>query len=403
MGQLSINNIISILVVVLLLTIIYYLINIGNKYVKPSNMIVLTRVNVMRTVLALASIIIVFIVFRNYPIIPTTLVTIILAITVAYIINPLVVYFEKKGFKRIVALIIVYVLIIGLFAILLGIVIPKTVTELKNLIQALPNIVDQTQEQISRFMDNMFKDNAILRDNKLLDELGDNFDKNFKEFISKIQTSFFTWLSNLADRAPNYFSSMLRIILVPVVSFYILLDKEKLIGKTKNAIPKKYKTETLALFRDIDETLTEFVRGRLLMAVFVGILTGVILLILKVDFAIVVGIVTAVADIVPYIGPFIGFIPAVILASIQSPLKGLWVAIIFVLIQWAENNIIGPKILGESVGLHPLVILLSLIIGGGVAGVAGMIFSVPILATFKVVFKHIGPIIKENILRLIRD
>ena len=107
MGQLSINNVISILVVVLLLTIIYYLINIGNKYVKPSNMIVLTRVNVMRTVLALASIIIIFIVFRNYPIIPTTLVTIILAITVAYIINPLVVYFEKKGFKRIVSLIIV--------------------------------------------------------------------------------------------------------------------------------------------------------------------------------------------------------------------------------------------------------------------------------------------------------
>ncbi|WP_425539938.1 AI-2E family transporter [Microaceticoccus formicicus] len=403
MGQLSINNVISILVVVLLLTIIYYLINIGNKYVKPSNMIVLTRVNVMRTVLALASIIIIFIVFRNYPIIPTTLVTIILAITVAYIINPLVVYFEKKGFKRIVSLIIVYVLIIGLFAILLGIVIPKTVNELKNLIQALPNIVDQTQEQILKFTDSLFKDNAILKDNKLLDDIGENFDKNFKEFISKIQTSFFAWLSNLADRAPNYFSSMLRIILVPVVSFYILLDKEKLIGKTKDAIPQKYKKETLSLFRDIDDTLTEFVRGRLLMAVFVGILTGVVLLILKVDFAIVVGIVTAVADIVPYIGPFIGFLPAVILASIQSPMKGVWVAIIFVLIQWAENNIIGPKILGESVGLHPLVILLSLIIGGGVAGVPGMIFSVPILATLKVVFKHIGPIIKENILKLIRD
>lgn len=403
MGQLSINNVISILVVVLLLTIIYYLINIGNKYVKPSNMIVLTRVNVMRTVLALALIIIIFIVFRNYPIIPTTLVTIILAITVAYIINPLVVYFEKKGFKRIVSLIIVYVLIIGLFAILLGIVIPKTVNELKNLIQALPNIVDQTQEQILKFTDNLFKDNAILKDNKLLDDIGENFDKNFKEFISKIQTSFFAWLSNLADRAPNYFSSMLRIILVPVVSFYILLDKEKLIGKTKDAIPQKYKKETLSLFRDIDDTLTEFVRGRLLMAVFVGILTGVVLLILKVDFAIVVGIVTAVADIVPYIGPFIGFLPAVILASIQSPMKGVWVAIIFVLIQWAENNIIGPKILGESVGLHPLVVLLSLIIGGGVAGVPGMIFSVPILATLKVVFKHIGPIIKENILKLIRD
>lgn len=397
MGQISIPNLIGILLVALILTIIYYLINIGNKYVKPNNMIVLSRTNVMRTIIAMGFLITVYLLFKNYPVIPTTLTTIVIAIVVAYILNPLVVYFEKKGIKRLAALAIVYVLIIGLVGVLLGIVIPKTVVELRNLIQALPNIVEYTQEKISIFTDSILKDNAFFSG------ISENLDENFKQFITKLQTSFFSWLTNLADRAPNYFSSMLRIVLVPVLSFYILLDKEKLINKTKNSIPKRYKKETLALFRDVDTTLTEFVRGRLLMAVFVGILTGVILLILGIDFAIVVGIVTAVADIVPYIGPFLGFIPAVILASIHSPIKGFWVAIIFVLIQWAENNIIAPRILGKSVGLHPIVILLSLIIGGGVAGVAGMIFSVPLVATFKVIFRHLGPILTENFLKLVRD
>ena len=113
------------------------------------------------------------------------------------------------------------------------------------------------------------------------------------------------------------------------------------------------------------------------MAIFVGFATMVYLLVLRVDFAIVIGLITCVADIIPYIGPFLGFLPAVLFAFMDAPIKALWVAILFLLLQWAENNIIAPKLLSDKTGLNPMLILISIIIGGGVFGVFGMILSVP--------------------------
>ena len=112
-----------------------------------------------------------------------------------------------------------------------------------------------------------------------------------------------------------------------------------------------------------------------------------------IEFALVIGIITCVADIIPYIGPFLGFIPAVLLALIKGPITAIWVAVLFCIVQWLENNILGPKILGDSTGMHPLVVLILLIVGGGMFGVAGMILSVPIASAIKIVFKHTKPYI----------
>lgn len=124
----------------------------------------------------------------------------------------------------------------------------------------------------------------------------------------------------------------------------------------------------------------EFLKGRLLMALFVGFITMILLLILGVDFAVIIGLITCVADIIPYVGPFIAFIPAVLFAALDSTMKAVWVGIFFVIIQWAENNLLGPKILGSKTGIHPLVVLLSIVVGGGMFGFAGMILSVPFVS-----------------------
>ena len=143
----------------------------------------------------------------------------------------------------------------------------------------------------------------------------------------------------------------------------------------------------MELFSEINESMSGFVRGRLLMAVFVGVVTMIYLFIMKIDFAFVIGIITLIGDIIPYIGPAMGFIPAFIFAFIQSPIKALWVGIIFVFVQWIENNIIGPKLIGNSTGLHPLIVLLSIIVGGGMFGVWGMILAVPFVALVIILVK----------------
>ena len=152
-------------------------------------------------------------------------------------------------------------------------------------------------------------------------------------------------------------------------------------------IPEKYKRDVLFVSVRVNEALLGFVKGRLLMAVFVGILTMIALLIIGVDFAVIIGLITCVADIIPYIGPFLGFVPAILFALIESPMKAVWAGIIFLAIQWAENNILAPKLLGDRVGLNPLVILLSIIIGGGMFGVLGMILGVPVVSIMMILIE----------------
>ena len=131
------------------------------------------------------------------------------------------------------------------------------------------------------------------------------------------------------------------------------------------------------------------------MAIAVGVMTTIFLLIMRIDYALIIGIITCIADIIPYIGPALGFIPAVVLALVDSPIKAVIVAAAFVLIQWVENNILAPKILGTTIGLNPLLILTSLILGAGMFGVPGMIFAVPVVATLKVVLGHFKNDIKN--------
>lgn len=125
------------------------------------------------------------------------------------------------------------------------------------------------------------------------------------------------------------------------------------------------------------------------MSLYAGVMTTILLLVLGIEFPFVIGFITGVADIVPYIGPFLGYVPAVFFASFSGIMKVIWVSIFWVLIQWTENNIVAPKIIGENMGMHPMVILLSIIIGGGVFGVFGMILSVPIVAITKITTQYI--------------
>ena len=106
------------------------------------------------------------------------------------------------------------------------------------------------------------------------------------------------------------------------------------------------------------------------------------------DFAIIIGLITGIADIIPYIGPFLGFLPAVFFAFLHSPSRALWVAIFFLGIQWVENNVLAPKIIGESTGIHPITVLLALVLGGGIFGIWGMILSIPLIAIVKILYNH---------------
>lgn len=202
--------------------------------------------------------------------------------------------------------------------------------------------------------------------------------------ISRLENVIVTSLTNFVASIINTFTKIVSLVLTPILTLYFLVDKDYFKSKAKAIIPKKYKKDILRLASDVDLSINQFIRGRLIMAMFVGLATAIVLLLMNVDFALVIGFITGIADIVPYIGPFLGFVPAVIFAYLSSPIKALWITIIFVIIQWVENNVLAPKVLGDTTGIHPLIILLSIIIGGAIFGVMGMVFSVPLVAIIRI-------------------
>lgn len=377
------TNFIKLGLIVLLFITNYYLINIGNTFLSADRHLKTNKKYIFQAIVFIILGLFILYLFRKYPILVDTVYTLFFSVILAYLLNPLVKYLQELGFSKSQGILIVYFIIILIVTILLLTIIPSAVDEIKS-------FAKNTQVYVNRLNDSI---NGLLEQSKEL--IGDNalvteeLDKIITDNLSRIQSGVINGVNKFITGVAGAFSTIIAFVLTPIMTFYFIKDQKDIEERIKNLIPKRYKKDVYTLGTEINNVLSDFVRGRLIMALYAGIVSTVILLILRVEYAIVIGFIVGVADIIPYIGPFLGFAPAVFFASMDSTFKGVMIALIFVLVQWTENNILGPKVLGDNVGLHPLVVLLSIVLGGGMFGVLGMILSVPIVAVAFVIFKFI--------------
>ncbi|OLS03902.1 AI-2E family transporter [Tissierella creatinophila] len=374
---------IGILSITLTFLVIYYLINIGNRFVENSKKINIQNKWIIITFLALIFAYFLYVFLKRNPFLYDIFITTIISIILAYTLNPLINKLEKRGINRLEGVLILYISILGIFFILAFLIIPKSGREIKRLVTDLPMYFDRLSDLVDKMYTKYY---SILGG---LPPMFKDVEKVVMENIIKIENVFVNGLKNFVGAIIGMTSKIINIILTPILTLYFLVDKDYFVKKIKGWIPKKHKKDIIYLATTIDNSLSKFIKGRLLMSLYVGIFTSIILFILGVDFAFVIGLVTGIFDIVPYIGPLMGFIPALFFGFVESPIKAIWVSILFVVIQWGENNILAPKIIGENMGIHPLVILLSIIIGGGIFGVFGMIISVPLVAVLKIIYEFI--------------
>ncbi|SUB76254.1 AI-2E family transporter [Peptoniphilus indolicus] len=378
------------LFLLLLFLTIYYLINIGNVYIESDKRIRVDLKVIINVLFAIIVLYIFRIILQKYGIVADTLWAIFFGAVIAFVINPIVTFLETKNVNRKVGVLIVYVSIILILGLLMVIVIPKTVQEITNLLLRTPVILEKLGTDFSKIMENLSKNNtSTIYQSFDLKKIGDGFRDSVMKLVNNLQGSFVDSLKNVGSGVGAIFSKLLRIVLMFIFAFYFTVDKDKFKNGIVKILPRKYKEDILYLSMRINQALLNFVKGRLLLAFFVGFFTMIYLLILRVDFAVVIGIITMIADIIPYIGPFMGFVPAVLFAFIVSPFKALWVAILFVLLQWAENNILAPKLIGDKTGLNPILVLISIIIGGGIFGVLGMILSVPVFSIILILVDYL--------------
>ena len=305
------------------------------------------------------------------------LIPFIFAFFIVYLLNPLVKIIENKKVPKYWAIFGVYVAVFLVLVLAVVFGVPHIFEELTRLGRAIPEItgeikgiVDHIETRYSSFtLPEAIKqviDERILHIEKLLLN------------TARADTAAFV----------NIFSYLLGFIVAPIFAFYILKDLEQIKTSLTLTIPRKYRSDVLAIGRDLNDIMSGFLRGHLLICVIVGILTGTGMFIIGLDFALIVGVIAGVAELVPYLGPFICAIPTVSLALLISRKTALYAVIVILIVQQLENAVLSPKILGQSLGLHPLAVIFAIMAGGELYGFLGILLAVPTAAAIKVILRY---------------
>ncbi|MDD4334787.1 MAG: AI-2E family transporter [Desulfotomaculaceae bacterium] len=301
-----------------------------------------------------------------------------LAVLLSYMINPLVGAISKRCALRAAAILWAY---LALFLVMAGFVMygfPLIITQLNSLVDAIPQYTLQAKE-LTLSIQERYSDMGM----------SDGLKEVFDERLHWLEDILLEQVRNILASIVGMVGSVFKILLAPVLSFYILRDLELIRVKSLSLLPAGWRDEAVDLFREIDRVLGSFIKGYLLVAAIVGGMTAVVMALLGVDFALMLGLFAGLTELIPYFGPIIGAVPAVCLALLKSKWLALKVAAAFLIIHQLESSIISPKILGDKVGLHPLAVIFSLLAGGELYGLAGMLLAVPVAAVLRVIVNFI--------------
>lgn len=216
------------------------------------------------------------------------------------------------------------------------------------------------------------------------------FDVAYGRISDETNIFFRNFSNSLVDNLISSLESIISLAIVPIVTYYFLVDGELIFNKLLLILPTEKRVLAKKVITHIDKVLSRYIISQLLLSLIIGILTTIALFFLKVKFSILLGVFNGVLNIIPYFGPIIGGIPAVFIALMESPSKALWTLVIVFIIQQIEGNILSPKITGDSTDMHPIIIIILLLIGDKLGGFIGMIIIVPIGVIIKIIYEDIN-------------
>ena len=293
----------------------------------------------------------------------------------AYALKPLRdILCEKIKIKKKSASIIIIVCIIFSIALFIYILIPSILKESYN----FGNILDNIDNYVEVLAIKLYINNISV------------FDTIYGRISDETNILLRTFSNSLVDNLISSLESIISLAIVPIVTYYLLVDGELIFNKLLLILPTEKRVLAKKVITHIDKVLSRYIISQLLLSLIIGILTTIALFILNVKFAILLGIFNGILNIVPYFGPIIGGIPAVFIALMESPNKALLTLLIVFIIQQIEGNILSPKITGDSTNMHPIMIIILLLIGDKLGGFIGMIIIVPIGVIIKVIYEDIN-------------
>ena len=188
-------------------------------------------------------------------------------------------------------------------------------------------------------------------------------------------------------------------LLTPIITFYFLLEREKIANIFLYLMPQSIKQKSIYTFRKINSQMRDYVFSQVLLIIAISAVSAILLFVFSFEYPLVLGIIVGIFNIIPYIGPIVGSIPAVLIASSQGIGRVILAIVLMVVIQQIDNIIVHPIIIGKTVKVHPLVVLLTVLVGNELFGIWGMVLSVPIYIVIKIIAKEIYAYFSEKNLK----
>lgn len=271
-------------------------------------------------------------------------------------------FLRKKRLPKYLAVTITYVFTIILLVSLIIPIVPFFASQIYSLLVRFPTYIDESAHVL-----------GIKADPSQINTI--------------ISSEVGTISQNALDFTQKFFGGVFSLLTIIVVSFYLLIDRERIRKNLSDLFPSEYHRHAEATINQIEEKLGAWLRGQILLSLFIGVMSWTALTILGLEFALPLALIAGILEIAPTIGPILSAIPAIIVTLTVSPTMVIIVIFIYIVIQMIENNFLVPRIMERAVGLHPLIIIIGIIIGGELMGVIGALLSVPFISMLVIIFR----------------
>lgn len=294
---------------------------------------------------------------------------------IAYLLHPPVEYIHRKGLKRVYAILLIYVLFFGGLALSLYLLFPIFKQQWNDILSSFPKVLSLYDHLL---------DKIESKTNRMPIFLHERIDL----MISGAELLGMSMVDRTGKWMKLLINNVIFIFVIPFIVFYFLKDFKALSKLFWKCIPSKWRTETKGLAYELNNSFGKYIRGQLLICLILLIMATIFLWIGRMNYSLVLGIFIGITDIIPYFGPIIGAIPALFLAASEGTGMLIRVAIILIVLQFIEGNLLSPIIIGKSIRIHPVIIMFSLLVAGEIAGFTGLLLAVPILVVIISVIRY---------------
>lgn len=354
------SNLLFTLVVVILLGVIFYLFNKINYIFTP--------------ILVITS---------------NILLPLVIAILLQYLFSPLIDFLEKHKVKRLYGVLLLYLLVIGITAVAAAFIYPVFEKQIISFISNFPSFIDKLVISLETWFDTLVLNTdlaAIIQEGKQI----------IATAIDDINLQVMDGFTGLTSVLSGITNVIVTLLLVPVILFFLLKDGQQFLKSVLKITPPKWRNNVISISSSIDTQVGSYIKGQVLVSLALGVMMFIGFTIIGLNYNGVLAVIATFTSIIPYLGATLAFVPALIIALIDSWWMVAKLIIVWLVVQFVDGNIVQPNIMGKQLNVHPLTIIIVLIVMGSFLGVVGLVFAVPIYAILKVLVTFIFQKFKER-------